>query len=68
MKSADRAKKIRDMSVDELRRHEAEMNEHMFKLRFQWAMGQTESLNKIREIRKDRARVLTILHEKESEK
>ncbi len=68
MKSADRVKKIRDMSVDELRRHEAEMNERMFKLRFQWAMGQTESLNKIREIRKDRTRVLTILHEKESEK
>ena len=68
MKSADRTKKIRDMAVDELRRHEAEMNEQMFKLRFQWAMGQTESLNKIREIRKDRARVLTILHEKESEK
>jgi large subunit ribosomal protein L29 len=61
-------KKIRDMSADELNRHEAEMKEQMFKLRFQWAMGQTESLNKIREIRKDRARVLTILHEKESEK
>jgi large subunit ribosomal protein L29 len=68
VKSADRVKKIRDMSAEELHRHEAEMNEQMFKLRFQWAMGQTESLNKIREIRKDRARVLTILHEKESEK
>ncbi|OLC28904.1 MAG: 50S ribosomal protein L29 [Acidobacteria bacterium 13_1_20CM_2_55_15] len=68
MKSADRARKFRDMSADELERQEAEMSEQIFKLRFQWAMGQTESLKKIRELRKDRARLLTILHEKESEK
>jgi len=67
MKSADRAKKIRDMSVDELRNQDAEMTEQMFKLRFQMAMGQTESLKKMRELRKDRARLLTILREKESE-
>jgi large subunit ribosomal protein L29 len=64
MKSADRAKKFRDMSVDELQRHEAEMSEQMFKLRFQWAMGQTETLNKMRELRKDKARLLTIMREK----
>ena len=68
MKSADRVRKFRDMSADELERQEAEMSEQIFKLRFQWAMGQTESLKKIRELRKDRARLLTILHEKESEK
>jgi len=68
VKSADRARKFRDMSADELERQEAEMSEQIFKLRFQWAMGQTESLKKIRELRKDRARLLTILHEKESEK
>ena len=67
MKSADRTKKLRDMSVDELLRHEVEMSEQMFKLRFQWAMGQTETLKKMRELRKDRARVLTILHDKEKE-
>ena len=67
MKSADRVRKFRDMSADELERQEAEMSEHIFKLRFQWAMGQTESLNKIRELRKDRARLLTILHEKEQQ-
>lgn len=68
MKSADRVKKFRDLSADELGRQEGEMNEQMFKLRFQLAMGQTESLKKIRELRKDRARLLTILREKESEK
>lgn len=64
MKSADRAKKLRDLSPEELERQEAEMNEQMFKLRFQWAMGQTESLNKLRDLRKDKARLLTILREK----
>ena len=67
MKSANRARKFRDMSADEIERQEAEMSEQMFKLRFQLAMGQTESLKKIRELRKDRARLLTILHEKEQQ-
>ena len=64
MKSTERTKKLRDLSVDELGQREAEMNEQMFKLRFQWAMGQTETLNKMREVRKDRARLLTIKREK----
>ena len=64
MKSADRAKKLRDMSPDELQRQQTEMSEQMFKLRFQWAMGQTETLNKLRQLRKDRARLLTIMREK----
>jgi large subunit ribosomal protein L29 len=64
VKSADRAKKLRDLSLEELERQEVEMNEQMFKLRFQWAMGQTESLNKLRDLRKDKARLLTILREK----
>ena len=68
MKSADRTKKLRDMSADELERQQGEITEQMFKLRFQLAMGQTESLKKMRELRTDRARLLTILREKESEK
>jgi large subunit ribosomal protein L29 len=64
VKSAERVKKLRDMTVDELDRREAEMSEQIFRLRFQWAMGQTETLNKMRELRKDRARLLTIRREK----
>ena len=64
MKSAERTKKLRDMTTDELDRREAEMSEQIFRLRFQWAMGQTETLNKMRELRKDRARLLTIKREK----
>ena len=45
-------------------RSPADMREQMFRLRFQWAMGQTETLNKMRELRKDRARLQTILREK----
>ena len=68
MNSKEHLKKLQDMTADELRRHEGEMNEQMFRLRFQWAMGQTETLKRMRELRKDRARLLTILHQKESEK
>jgi large subunit ribosomal protein L29 len=67
MKSADRVKKIRDMSVDELERQVIETHEQTFHLRFQWAMGQTEALKKMRELRKDHARMRTILREKAKE-
>jgi large subunit ribosomal protein L29 len=66
MKAAERVRKIRDMSVEELQNQDVEIREQMFRLRFQWAMGQTETLKKLRELRKDRARVLTIMREKES--
>lgn len=68
MRSDEAAKKFRDMSVEELRRQEANMKEQMFKLRFQWAMGQTETLNKLRQLRKDRARMLTVMQEKAKSK
>jgi large subunit ribosomal protein L29 len=64
MKSADQLKKLRDMSVDELATQSADMREHLFKLRFQWVMGQTEALKQIRELRKQRARLETIVREK----
>ena len=67
MKAKERTNKLRDLSVDELRVREGEMSEQMFKLRFQWAMGQTETLNKLRELRKDRARLLTIMREKSND-
>ena len=67
MKTSDRTKKLRDMSADELQRQNGDMGEQMFKLRFQWAMGQTETLNKLRELRKDRARLQTIMREKSND-
>jgi len=64
MKATDHVKKIRDLSADELKAQAAEMHEQLFRLRFQLAMGQTESLNKLRQLRRERARVETILREK----
>jgi len=64
MKSTDQVKKLRDMSADELATQSADMREQSFKLRFQWVMGQTESLKQIRELRKQRARLETIVREK----
>ena len=68
MKSSERINKLRDMSSDELQRSESDMREQLFKLRLQWAMGSTESLKKMRELRKDRARVQTFLRQKEKGK
>ncbi len=68
MKSAERVRKMRDASVEELRTQEADMKEQMFRLRFQLQMGQTETLGRMRQLRKDRARLLTILKEKETQK
>jgi large subunit ribosomal protein L29 len=64
MKSTLQVKKLRDMSVDELNHQSTEMREQMFRLRFQLVMGQTESLSRIRDLRKERARLETILREK----
>jgi len=64
MKVSERMKKMRDSSADELRQQENEMKEQMFRLRFQWSMGQTETLKKMRELRKDQARMQTILRDK----
>ena len=68
MKSADRVNKLRDMTADELLNQETEMREQFFKFRLQWAMGQTETLNKMRQLRKDRARVKTFLRQKTKDK
>jgi large subunit ribosomal protein L29 len=64
MKSTEQLKRLRDMSVDEINMQSADMRAQLFQLRFQWVMGQTEALNKIRELRKQRARLETILREK----
>ncbi len=52
------------MSDNELRVKEQEMREQLFRLRFQLAAGQMESIRKIRELRKDIARLLTVRHER----
>jgi large subunit ribosomal protein L29 len=60
-----RADKVRELDSDELRRQAAEIREQNFRLRFQLSMGQSDGLKKLRNIRKDRARILTILRDRE---
>ena len=57
--------KVRNLTDDELRHQERELNDQLFKLKFQLNMGQTESLKKIRGLRKDIARVKTVARERE---
>jgi len=58
------AEKIRNLTDEELGHQERDMSDQLFKLKFQLNMGQTESLKKIRGLRKDIARVKTILGER----
>ena len=57
--------KVRNLTDEELRHQERDLNDQLFKLKFQLNMGQTESLKKIRGLRKDIARVKTIARERE---
>ena len=59
------AEKIRNMTDAELQHQQGELNDQLFRLKFQLKMGQTESLKKIRGLRKDVARIQTIMREKE---
>jgi large subunit ribosomal protein L29 len=56
--------KVRNFTEEELRHQESDLADQLFKLKFQLNMGQTESLKKIRGLRKDIARVKTILAER----
>jgi len=62
------ADELREKSDAELGVLEKEMREQLFRLRFQLAAGQTESVKKIRELRKDIARLLTVRRAKEPAK
>ena len=57
--------KIRNLTDAELTHQERELSDELFKLKFQLNMGQTESLKKIRGLRKDIARVKTVQREKQ---
>ena len=57
--------KLRNLGDEEMRGQLREMDDQLFRLKFQLRMGQTDGLKKIRAIRKDRARIMTWLKEKE---
>jgi large subunit ribosomal protein L29 len=59
---------LRELSDEELIDKDQELKDQLFKLKFQHALGQLEDAMKMKNIRKDRARILTILNEREQGK
>ncbi len=60
-----KASELRDMSVEELELKLTELKEELFNLRFQLAVNQLENSSRIGAVKKDIARVLTILRKRE---
>jgi large subunit ribosomal protein L29 len=63
-----KASKMRDMSKEDLSLEESELRKQLLRLRFQTASGQLESAPKMRGIRRDIARIATVLKELERTK
>ena len=60
-----RIEKIREAGVNELEAQQKELTEQIFRLKFQLSTGQAEALKRLRESRKDLARVKTLLRAQE---
>jgi large subunit ribosomal protein L29 len=60
------ATELRDLSVDDLRARERQLDEELFRLRIQKATAQLDQTSKVRTTRRDLARVKTVLREKAS--
>ena len=56
--------KVREMGLDELKTKVVDLQEQLFRLRVQKSIGQLDNAIKLREIRRDIARVKTVLREK----
>ena len=59
-----KGKELRELSVEQLEKKLAELKGELFNLRFQLAINQLENTNRIPEVKRDIARVMTILSEK----
>ena len=56
---------VRELSTDELRGRQKELDDQLFRMRIQKSMGQLEAPAKVRDVRKDLARIKTILRERD---
>ena len=61
-----KASEIREMTADELNAKLKDLKTELFNLRFQHAVNQLENTHKITEVKRDSARVMTILQEKKA--
>ncbi|HVL70058.1 MAG TPA: 50S ribosomal protein L29 [Vicinamibacterales bacterium] len=57
---------VRELAVDDLRQRVKELDDQLFRLRIQKSMGQLEAAHKLKALRRDLARVKTVLREKET--
>ena len=64
MKVGEQLSELRGLTVEDLRQRAHELDDQVFRLRLQKSMGQAESGNKMRPLRRERARVKTVLREK----
>lgn len=60
-----KTKDLRNLSIEELKKKEQELRKELFNLRFQLAKGELQNVKRVSAVRKDIARVLTIITEKE---
>lgn len=63
-----KAKELRDLTYDELVRKEGDLKEELFNLRFRLATGQLDNPMTIKNVKKDMARVKTVIRQKDMEK
>lgn len=62
-----KASQLRELSSEELDKKLVEAKQNLFNIRFQLAIGKLENVAKVKEIRKEIARILTVKYEKERE-
>ena len=58
---------IRELTLEELRQREEDISEELFNLRFQLATSQLENKMRVRQVRRDLARIKTIMREKQAQ-
>lgn len=64
MKIAEQRNELRGLPVDDLKQRIKDLEDQVFRMRIQKSMGQVASANKLRPLRRELARVQTILREK----
>jgi len=64
MKVTEQVSEMRGLSVEDLAARVRDLDDKVFRLRLQKSMGQTEAGNKIRPLRRELARIKTVLKEK----
>ena len=60
-----KAAELRDLAADELGARERELTDQLFRMRIQKSMGQLEAPDKLRTVRRDLARIKTVLRQKQ---